>query len=147
MLVWFFIGTWRSLVSALAWGARGRRFKSSRPDHWVKDPQYIRAVFSKRERPFSVWCAWQGACNWRCKSSTDKTLTILFCKDANMVSKKAGYYSIPCRKTYWEQDGRWMNNNEDHLFTQSLTSLFLLFALPVLTQMSRCRHWVLENWA
>ena len=26
------IGAWRSPVSALAWGARGRRFKSSRPD-------------------------------------------------------------------------------------------------------------------
>jgi hypothetical protein len=26
-------GTWRSLVSALVWGTRGRRFKSGRPDH------------------------------------------------------------------------------------------------------------------
>src|SRR6266496_4357222 len=26
------IGAWRSPASALAWGARGRRFKSSRPD-------------------------------------------------------------------------------------------------------------------
>jgi hypothetical protein len=26
-------GAWRSPASALAWGARGRRFKSSRPDH------------------------------------------------------------------------------------------------------------------
>jgi hypothetical protein len=25
-------GTWRSLVSALVWGTRGRRFKSGRPD-------------------------------------------------------------------------------------------------------------------
>ena len=32
------VGAWRSLVSALRWGCRGRRFKSSRPDHlyqWV----------------------------------------------------------------------------------------------------------------
>src|ERR1043165_3431189 len=28
------IGAWRSPASALAWGARGRRFKSSRPDLW-----------------------------------------------------------------------------------------------------------------
>ena len=27
------LGTWRSLVSALVWGTRGRRFKSGRPDH------------------------------------------------------------------------------------------------------------------
>src|SRR5688572_500406 len=26
-------GLWRSLVSALDWGSRGRRFKSSQPDH------------------------------------------------------------------------------------------------------------------
>ena len=26
-------GAWRSPASALAWGARGRRFKSFRPDH------------------------------------------------------------------------------------------------------------------
>jgi hypothetical protein len=26
------LGTWRSLVSALVWGTRGRRFKSGRPD-------------------------------------------------------------------------------------------------------------------
>src|SRR6185503_6887062 len=28
----FSFGAWRSLASALAWGARGRRFKSCRPD-------------------------------------------------------------------------------------------------------------------
>ena len=28
------LGTWRSLVSALVWGTRGRRFKSGRPDHF-----------------------------------------------------------------------------------------------------------------
>jgi cardiolipin synthase len=27
------LGTWRSLVSALVWGTRGRRFKSGRPDY------------------------------------------------------------------------------------------------------------------
>jgi hypothetical protein len=35
------VGTWRSQVSALVWGTRGRRFKSGRPDHhntaWLKD--------------------------------------------------------------------------------------------------------------
>ncbi len=30
---WGQFGAWRSPASALAWGARGRRFKSSRPDH------------------------------------------------------------------------------------------------------------------
>jgi cardiolipin synthase (CMP-forming) len=29
---WWVDGTWRSLVSALVWGTRGRRFKSGRPD-------------------------------------------------------------------------------------------------------------------
>src|SRR5215212_9010551 len=33
------IGAWRSPASALAWGARGRRFKSSRPDSLEKLPQ------------------------------------------------------------------------------------------------------------
>ena len=28
-------GTWRSLVSALVWGTRGRRFKSGRPDFFI----------------------------------------------------------------------------------------------------------------
>ena len=27
------IGAWRSLVSALVWGTRGRRFESARSDH------------------------------------------------------------------------------------------------------------------
>ena len=30
----FGIGPWRSLASALAWGARGREFESRRPDHF-----------------------------------------------------------------------------------------------------------------
>ena len=30
-------GTWRSLVSALVWGTRGRRFKSGRPDSEARD--------------------------------------------------------------------------------------------------------------
>ncbi len=30
----FGIGAWRSLASALAWGARGRGFKSRRPDQF-----------------------------------------------------------------------------------------------------------------
>ena len=29
---WLRCGLWRSLVSALVWGTRGRRFKSSQPD-------------------------------------------------------------------------------------------------------------------
>ena len=33
------IGAWRSPASALAWGARGRRFKSSRPDTWEQSQQ------------------------------------------------------------------------------------------------------------
>ena len=28
------VGAWRSLASALQWGCRGRRFESSRPDHF-----------------------------------------------------------------------------------------------------------------
>ena len=32
------IGAWRSPASALAWGARGRRFKSSRPDREYEKP-------------------------------------------------------------------------------------------------------------
>ena len=32
-------GPWRSLASALAWGARGPGFKSRRPDHFFKDSQ------------------------------------------------------------------------------------------------------------
>ena len=31
-------GAWRSLASALAWGARGRRFKSCRPDFQLYPP-------------------------------------------------------------------------------------------------------------
>ena len=36
---WPRYGLWRSLVSALVWGTRGRRFKSSQPDAipWVFD--------------------------------------------------------------------------------------------------------------
>jgi hypothetical protein len=34
-----YIGAWRSPASALAWGARGRRFKSSRPDTWEQSQQ------------------------------------------------------------------------------------------------------------
>ena len=37
------VGAWRSLVSALVWGTRGRRFKSSRSDHSFR-------------RPTSTWC-------------------------------------------------------------------------------------------
>ena len=32
VIKWFAIGPWRSLASALAWGARGPGFKSRRPD-------------------------------------------------------------------------------------------------------------------
>ena len=32
------LGAWRSPASALAWGARGRRFKSSRPDREYEKP-------------------------------------------------------------------------------------------------------------
>src|SRR5262249_43202016 len=38
-------GTWRSLASALAWGARGRGFKSRRPDSSRKE-----ALLSERSR-------------------------------------------------------------------------------------------------
>ena len=34
LVQWFPIGPWRSLASALAWGARGPGFKSRRPDHF-----------------------------------------------------------------------------------------------------------------
>ncbi len=35
-------GLWRSLVSALDWGSRGREFKSPQPDH--QKPLYLGAV-------------------------------------------------------------------------------------------------------
>ena len=38
------IGAWRSPASALAWGARGRRFKSSRPDSSSKNRPAGRTV-------------------------------------------------------------------------------------------------------
>lgn len=38
MLEYRFVGTWRSQVSALVWGTRGRRFESARPDHPVHNP-------------------------------------------------------------------------------------------------------------
>ena len=45
-------GTWRSLVSALVWGTRGRRFKSGRPDSERKtamiDKRVRRAVVTNR---------------------------------------------------------------------------------------------------
>ena len=40
-------GTWRSLVSALVWGTRGRRFKSGRPD---RDPRFERDGHESVER-------------------------------------------------------------------------------------------------
>src|SRR5918999_4865264 len=40
-------GTWRSLVSALVWGTRGRRFKSGRPDELPSAAQ-IRCDLSTR---------------------------------------------------------------------------------------------------
>ena len=38
------IGAWRSPASALAWGARGRRFKSSRPDREYEKSPAGRAI-------------------------------------------------------------------------------------------------------
>ncbi len=43
------IGAWRSPASALAWGARGRRFESSRPDLF-----YIYIIRSLRTKRFYV---------------------------------------------------------------------------------------------
>jgi hypothetical protein len=43
-------GTWRSLASALAWGARGRGFKSRRPD--LMRPRALRQVC---RRAFLLW--------------------------------------------------------------------------------------------
>src|SRR4051812_12958930 len=37
-------GLWRSLVSALDWGSRGREFKSPQPDHESADPEPARRV-------------------------------------------------------------------------------------------------------
>src|SRR2546421_13011645 len=37
------LGAWRSLVSARALGARGRRFESGRPDHHDRVPPYRNA--------------------------------------------------------------------------------------------------------
>ena len=39
------IGAWRSPASALAWGARGRRFKSSRPDSTKGTAPYRAVLF------------------------------------------------------------------------------------------------------
>ena len=50
------LGTWRSLVSALVWGTRGRRFKSGRPDHDVHQEnalQRIRMTCSRGEASLS----------------------------------------------------------------------------------------------
>ncbi len=49
----YIVGTWRSLVSALAWGARGRRFKSSRPDHDRKNPREVQSPFGNGGAFFS----------------------------------------------------------------------------------------------
>ena len=40
------LGAWRSPASALAWGARGRRFKSSRPD-WLGEPPKNTVIWSR----------------------------------------------------------------------------------------------------
>ena len=53
------VGAWRSLASALQWGCRGRRFESSRPDHFfacyvmgdVRSPQR-ELVANKGDDPF-----------------------------------------------------------------------------------------------
>ena len=41
-------GAWRSLVSARALGARGRRFESARPDHSLRSMPYLRTRRSQR---------------------------------------------------------------------------------------------------
>ena len=41
---WPRYGLWRSLVSALVWGTRGRRFKSSQPDE-----SRLRKIFSPQQ--------------------------------------------------------------------------------------------------
>jgi hypothetical protein len=48
----WFIGAWRSPASALAWGARGRRFKSSRPDRKTLERE---SFYS----PTSAWRHWR----------------------------------------------------------------------------------------
>lgn len=44
MPFWSFIkslvGVWRSLVSALVWGASGQRFKSAHPEWWNSNVSY-----------------------------------------------------------------------------------------------------------
>ncbi len=68
----FWVGAWRSLASALPWGGRGRRFKSSRPDQlsarvarralWAQvhggarnAPKSARRAW-RREAPRDTWC-------------------------------------------------------------------------------------------
>ena len=58
-------GAWRSLVSALDWGSRGRRFESSRPDYLNQETTRTYAT-TWRESLF-VRQAWRES--WRCKSS------------------------------------------------------------------------------
>src|ERR671924_1530303 len=44
-------GPWRSLVSALDWGSRGREFKSPRPDEYVSPaPWHVFAADTLRDR-------------------------------------------------------------------------------------------------
>ena len=40
-IIAFVFGAWRSPVSALAWGVRGRRFESSRPDYKTPNLKYF----------------------------------------------------------------------------------------------------------
>ena len=45
------IGAWRSLVSAWASGAQGRRFKSGRPDHFfIAYPAVLPSIADRLER-------------------------------------------------------------------------------------------------
>jgi hypothetical protein len=50
------LGTWRSLASALAWGARGRGFKSRRPDLFSVKPfgRKVERLFSFRDKTYAV---------------------------------------------------------------------------------------------
>ena len=44
---WLRCGLWRSLVSALVWGTRGRRFKSSQPDtNVVRHQKVVDHIFA-----------------------------------------------------------------------------------------------------
>jgi hypothetical protein len=46
------IGAWRSLVSAWASGAQGRRFKSGRPDHFfIAQPAVLPSTYDRLEQP------------------------------------------------------------------------------------------------